>query len=194
MDAIKKFRARRRSPLRTILAEEPPAGGRQDECRKLVEPPVVTTFSLLPLTCWQADECWRLDRRCFAPGEAYSRETLEHILNGPEAACYRAVTKGGRMAGFVIAVVAPDESGHILSLGVAPEHRRRGLARLLMEKVETYFRRLDIDLVRLEVRTNNTAAQQLYLGLGYRINERLPHYYAAGEDALVMAKHLKEKL
>ena len=40
------------------------------------------------------------------------------------------------MVGFVIGLLEPDHTGHITTVGVAPEHRRRHLARRLMDKVE----------------------------------------------------------
>jgi ribosomal protein S18 acetylase RimI-like enzyme len=110
--------------------------------------PERTTFSatgakydLRPLTISQLDECWRLDQRCFVDGEAYSRETFEYLLTAPESVSYRAVTSGGVMVGFVIGLVEPDHTGHVTTVGVAPEHRRRHLAKRLMLQVEEGFRR-----------------------------------------------------
>ncbi len=84
-----------------------------------------TRYDIRPLTISQLDECWRLDQRCFVDGEAYSRETFEYLLTAPESVSYRAVTSGGVMVGFVIGLVEPDHTGHVTTVGVAPEHRRR---------------------------------------------------------------------
>jgi ribosomal protein S18 acetylase RimI-like enzyme len=94
------------------------------------------------------------------------------------------------MAGFIIGLVEPDHTGHVTTVGVAPEHRRRRLAHRLMEKVEDGFRRRDVRIVRLEVRSINTGAQQLYRNLGYTITQRLPRYYSNGGDGLLMIKAL----
>jgi ribosomal protein S18 acetylase RimI-like enzyme len=94
------------------------------------------------------------------------------------------------MVGFVIGLVEPDYTGHITTVGVSPEHRRRHLARRLMAEVEMGFRRRNVRLVRLEVRSLNIAAQRLYEGLGYSVTQRLPKYYSNGGDGLLMLKSL----
>lgn len=148
-------------------------------------------YDVRPLTLAQLDECWRLDQRCFVDGEAYSRETFEYLLTAPEALTYRVVTRGGAMAGFIIGLVEPDHTGHITTVGVAPEHRRRRLAHRLMEKTEDAFRRRHIRTVRLEVRSINTGAQALYRTIGYTVTQRLPRYYSNGGDGLLMIKALE---
>ena len=147
-------------------------------------------YDVRPLTITQLDECWRLDQRCFVDGEAYSRDTFEYLLTAPESVSYRAVTQGSAMAGFIIGLVEPDHTGHVTTVAVAPEHRRRRIAQRLMEKVEDGFRRRDVRMVRLEVRSINTGAQALYRNLGYVITQRLPRYYSNGGDGLLMVKSL----
>jgi ribosomal protein S18 acetylase RimI-like enzyme len=92
------------------------------------------------------------------------------------------------MVGFVIGLIEPDHTGHVTTVGVAPDHRRRNLAKRLMLSVEEGFRRRNVRLVRLEVRSLNTPAQQLYLSLGYTVTQRLPRYYSNGGDGLLMMK------
>jgi ribosomal protein S18 acetylase RimI-like enzyme len=94
------------------------------------------------------------------------------------------------MAGFVIGLLEPDHTGHITTVGIAPEHRRRRLASFLMERIEDGFRRRDVRIVRLEVRASNQSAQKLYLSLGYSVTQRLPKYYSNGGDGLLMIKSI----
>jgi [ribosomal protein S18]-alanine N-acetyltransferase len=181
MAVLKKIRSRWWSP--------PP-----EELPPSAEPTLPAAFGqrydIRPLTISHLDECWRLDQRCFVDGEAYSRETFEYLLTAPEAVAYRATTAGGLMVGFVIGLVEPDHTGHITTVGVAPEHRRRQLARRLMAEVERGFRLRNVRIVRLEVRSLNVAAQRLYENLGYAITQRLPKYYSNGGDGLLMLKSL----
>jgi ribosomal-protein-alanine N-acetyltransferase len=153
-------------------------------------PLVEVRYDVRPMTVSQLDECWRLDQRCFVDGEAYSRDTFEYLLTAAESVSYRAVTQGGAMVGFIVGLVEPDHTGHVTTIGVAPEHRRRGLARRLMAKVEDGFRRRHVRMVRLEVRSVNAGAQQLYRDLGYVVTQRLPRYYSNGGDGLLMIKSL----
>jgi ribosomal protein S18 acetylase RimI-like enzyme len=160
--------------------------GRQGRRAPGVEP----RYDVRPLTIAQLDECWRLDQRCFVDGEAYSRETFEYLLTSPESVSYRAVTPEGTMVGFIVGIVEPDATGHITTLGVAPEHRRRGVAQRMLLKVEEGFRRRDVRITRLEVRSVNTGAQDLYAKLGFSVTQRLPRYYSNGGDGLLMIKSL----
>ena len=150
-----------------------------------------TPYDIRPLTVSQLDECWRLDQRCFVDGEAYSRETFEYLLTSPESVAFRAVTVDGAMVGFIVGLVEPDRTGHITTLGVAPEHRRRRVAQRMLVKVEESLRRRRVHTVRLEVRAINTGAQALYRNLGYVVTQRLPRYYSNGGDGLMMIKALE---
>src|SRR6266516_2051389 len=138
-----------------------------------ITPTIGFRYDVRPLTISQLDECWRLDQRCFIDGEAYSRDTFEYLLTAPESVAYRVVTPSGAMVGFVIGLREPDHTGHVTTVGVSPDHRRRQLASRLMLKVEQGFQRRNVRLVRLEVRSLNTPAQELYISLGYTITQRL---------------------
>ncbi len=182
MAVLKKFRSRWWSQSDVPLETE--------KKEKTVTPSWGMRYDVRPMTISQLDEVWRLDQRCFIDGEAYSRETFDYLLTAPEAISYRAVTAGGVMVGFVIGLVEPDHTGHVTTVGVSPEHRRRSLAKRLMNQVEEGFRKRNVRLVRLEVRALNTPAQKLYESLGYSITQRLPKYYSNGGDGLLMLKSL----
>jgi ribosomal-protein-alanine acetyltransferase len=181
MAVLKKFRPRWWSNSRE-------SSRRPSHANIALVPPINARYDLRPLTIAQLDECWELDQRCFVDGEAYSRDTFEYLLSAPESISYRVVMQNSVMAGFVIGLLEPDHTGHITTIGIAPEHRRRGLASCLMERVESAFRYRDARLVRLEVRSTNTSAQKLYASLGYSITQRLPKYYSNGGDGLLMVK------
>ncbi|HEY9403218.1 MAG TPA: N-acetyltransferase [Pyrinomonadaceae bacterium] len=148
-------------------------------------------YDIRPLTISQLDECWRLDQRCFVDGEAYSRDTFEYLLTSPESVAYRAVTPDGLMVGFIVGLVEPQNTGHITTLGVAPEHRRRRIAERMLMRVEESFRRRHARTIRLEVRSVNSGAQSLYRSLGYTVTQRLPRYYSNGGDGLLMIKSIE---
>ena len=183
MAVLKKFRSRWWSPSDVEFEGE--------KKETTPTPSWGTSYEVRSLTISQLDEVWRLDQRCFIDGEAYSRETFDYLLTAPESVSFRAVTAGGVMAGFVIGLVEPDHTGHVTTVGVAPEHRRRNLAKRLMGTVEDGFRKRNVRLVRLEVRTLNVAAQKLYESLGYTITQKLPKYYSNGGDGLLMLKSLE---
>jgi len=192
MAVLKKIRQR-------LFSTEDGYTDNGDENDVQSSPRVITTgvfgearYDVRPLTLAQLDECWRLDQRCFVDGEAYSRDTFEYLLTTPESVAYRAVTvQGGAMVGFIIGLVEPDRTGHITTVGVAPEHRRRSIARRMMEKIEEGFVHHNISTVRLEVRSVNIGAQRLYVKMGYGVTQRLLRYYSNGGDGLLMVKSLQ---
>jgi ribosomal-protein-alanine N-acetyltransferase len=149
-------------------------------------------YDIRPLTLAQLDELWRLDQCCFVDGEAYSRDTFEYLLTSPDCIAYRAVTDDNTMVGFIVGLIEPDHTGHITTLGVAPEHRRRRIANRMLEKVEEGFCRRNVRVARLEVRSVNMGAQELYRNLGYIVTQRLPRYYSNGGDGLLMIKSLTD--
>lgn len=185
MAVLKKIRSRWWSPGEAGDEADVPA------MRPERAPLVKSGYDVRALTVAQLDECWRLDQRCFVDGEAYSRETFEYLLTAPESVSYRAVTAGGQMVGFIVGLVEPDHTGHVTTLGVAPEHRRRGIAQKMLQRVDEGFRRRGVRMVRLEVRSVNSGAQQLYRNLGFVVTQRLPRYYSNGGDGLLMVKSLQ---
>lgn len=182
MAVLKKIRSRLWAPPSEPYVDEP----------ELTRPVAVSgLYDIRPLTVSHLEDCWRLDQRCFVDGEAYSRETFEYLLTAPESVSYRVTTAAGAMVGFVIGLIEPDHTGHITTVGVAPEHRRRHLGQRLMAEVEKGFKKRNVRIVRLEVRSLNIPAQKLYEHLGYAITQRLPKYYSNGGDGLLMLKSLE---
>jgi len=90
------------------------------------------------------------------------------------------------LLGLAIFWIVHDEV-HVLNVATAPQHRRRGVARAVMEEVLERGRGRRCSLATLEVRKSNEAAIQLYRDFGFRPVGIRPNYYAdEGEDAVVM--------
>jgi ribosomal-protein-alanine N-acetyltransferase len=130
-----------------------------------------------------------LHARLFNP--AWDAESIGRLIEHPAAAAFIAqVREPKAVAGFVMGQIAADEA-EILSIGVAPEWQRRGIARQMVEGLIRAARRAEVERLYLEVAADNTAAQRLYEGLGFAVDARRKGYYArAGAqpvDALVLA-------
>ena len=102
-----------------------------------VVPAPATSYTVHPLMERSVDELQRLNLRCFKNGENYTRHTFAYLLNEPNALCYQVVTAEGEMAGFVCVLIGVDGAAHVTTIGVAPEHRRRGVAAKLLTQLET---------------------------------------------------------
>lgn len=158
---------------------------------EIIVPAPPTVYEIRPLTDKQLKEVLNLNLRCFKAGENYTKYTFSYLLNEPNSLSYRIVTPTGQMTAFVFVMTNIENgTGHITTIGVAPEHRRRGLANKLLRHSEEALRKRDVSIVMLEVRVSNQAAQELYRGFGYSIAQRLPKYYNNGEDGFLMVKSL----
>ncbi len=131
-----------------------------------------------------------MNYRCFKNGENYTRTTFNYLFDSPQTLSYRADTANGEMAAFIFAMISPDGAAHITTVGVAPEHRRRGLATTLLTHLEERLRAKKVSTVILEVRVSNTHAQALYRENGYTSVQRVAKYYNNGEDGYLMVKSL----
>ena len=96
-----------------------------------------------------------------------------------------------RPVGFVLARRLADLL-EIDLLGVHPGHRRHGVARRLLEALIEEESASDLGEIRLELAASNRAARLLYEGLDFVVVGRRTRYYPDGEDALLLARRLRE--
>ncbi len=155
-----------------------------------IRPAPPTSYSIKPVTANDLTELLRLNLRCFVNGDNYSVQTFRYLLNEPHSLSYQVRTAEGVLAGFVFVVVNADGAAHITTICSAPEHRRRGIARLLLEHIERALRAKGLSTIVLEVRIGNEPAQELYSSSGYSIVQRMRRYYNNGEDGFLMMKSL----
>ena len=95
-----------------------------------------------------------------------------------------------RLAGYVVALVVGDEV-EIADLAVAPESRRRGLGRALIDRMLAELAELGVRSLYLEVRESNRAARTLYDAKGFRpIGRRRGYYRQPVEDALLLTREI----
>jgi [ribosomal protein S18]-alanine N-acetyltransferase len=124
-----------------------------------------------------------IERRCFTDpwSTAGIVETIQHGTTiGLVVEC------GEGVIGYLMARISGEE-GEILNLAVLPEHRRRGIARELLERGIAALGLAGVLEAYLEVRESNQAAITLYGAKGFRTVGMRPHYYRSPlEDALVL--------
>jgi ribosomal-protein-alanine N-acetyltransferase len=96
-----------------------------------------------------------------------------------------------RIAGFCVIdwqLERGRKLGHFITIDVAPELRRLGIGRTLMDAAEAKFVELACTAITLEVAVDNHGAKTFYERLGYEETGRIRGYYADNTDALVMRK------
>jgi ribosomal-protein-alanine N-acetyltransferase len=143
------------------------------------------------MTVADLDRVTEIERGGFA--HPWSRELLARELGQAWSHVLLAVEGDGpreQVVGYVVFWLVHDEV-HVLNLGTAPEARRRGVGRALMEEAHATGRRRGASVATLEVRRSNAPAIALYAALGYRQVGVRPNYYAEErEDAIVMVVEL----
>ena len=107
--------------------------------------------------------------------DAWSAASIRDLLTGPGVFAFV------RKEGFILARAAGGEA-EILTLAVAPDARRHGIGRTLVQQAATHAQGLGADALFLEVAKDNEAARKLYAGLGFMSVGQRKAYYA-GKDA-----------
>jgi ribosomal-protein-alanine N-acetyltransferase len=117
--------------------------------------------------------------------DPWPRDSFEAELAHEWSTCLTARI-GDAVVGHLVYWKVADELT-IMDIATAPEHRRLGIARRLLDLALRDARESGITLLLLEVRASNEPAQALYRSFGFTVSGRRPGYYAAGnEDALLM--------
>lgn len=124
------------------------------------------------------NELYDIERQCFKL-EAFSKHQIAYLLTN-----YNSISLAGRanneLAGFIIGQIEIEQDvlvGHIITLDIAPEYHRKGVAQRLLQEIELLFKSRGITECCLEVREDNTAAVNLYQKSGYQKVAKLPNYY-----------------
>lgn len=102
---------------------------------------------------------------------------------------YLVALSGDEVIGYAGLMVAAGEA-HVTTIGVSPDHQRRGIGRRLLLELARAARAKGARDLTLEVRVSNTGAQALYHEFGFAPAGIRKNYYAeVNEDALVMWAH-----
>lgn len=124
------------------------------------------------------DRLYEVEMECFER-EAFTRQQIAYLLTDYDAVSLIARVDG-EIVGFIIGkiyVSGKSAIGHILTIDVAPKHRRRGIGLKLLQNIEKMFRCKGVKVCCLEVREDNIAALSLYQKFGYKKVGSLENYY-----------------
>src|SRR5580698_1603940 len=135
---------------------------------------------------------FRLDEVCFSAEFRFDREAMLAFAEARNAIAVVAEAGGGEVVGFVIVHLegaATNQRGYVVTLDVAENYRRIGLAGRLMPEVEARAAAAGARWMELHVFTGNEGAIRFYERLGYvRVGVQRRFYGAAGLDAFAYRK------
>jgi ribosomal protein S18 acetylase RimI-like enzyme len=123
-----------------------------------------------------------------------SRRSFRHLLTDGNAVTL-VDDAGGAPRAYITVLFRADVSlARVYSIATAPGHLGRGVAAGLLAAAEALALAHDCVAMRLEIRRDNLASQQLFLRHGYAVFGEHPAYYEDGMDALRLEKSLTARL
>ena len=130
-----------------------------------------------------------LDKELF-PYSPWSASQYKEEFSAPTRHFVVATDESQDIIGYA-GVFAPGQAeADILTVGVVPEHRGKGIAKALMALITDWAKAQGSIAMMLEVKIDNPEAIGLYESLGYsKLNVR-KDYFGAGLDAQVMRLEL----
>ncbi|MCS7124316.1 MAG: ribosomal protein S18-alanine N-acetyltransferase [Candidatus Bathyarchaeota archaeon] len=155
------------------------------------------TFTLRKFTPKDLERVMHINRVCLP--ENYGDYFFMDLYNRfPETFIVAEVN--GEIVGYVMCRIELGLSnfgfsgfikkGHIVSIAVMPENRRKGIGQALVAKAMEGMRFYNAKQCFLEVRVSNTPAINLYKKMGFKVVRTISGYYSDGEDAYVMSREL----
>lgn len=153
-----------------------PAGYRVRECRR----------EDLPSVC-------EVEGAAFAGQPLYPEfffvQSMDIFANG-----FLVAEHDEKVVGYIIAVLGQGRKrqGWILSLGVHPNHQRRGVGSNLSARAEEFIASEGQQMAILTVDPNNATALSLYHHRGYKQIDKLDNHFGRGDNRLLMALPLAE--
>ena len=116
--------------------------------------------------------------------EPWSENSVRGELTN-SLALWLVALDGEEVVGYVGSQTVLGEAD-MMNIAVSDSHRRRGIARQLVEEL---IARLDATMLTLEVRASNAPAIALYEKLGFqKVGLRKNYYRKPKEDALILRK------
>lgn len=135
-----------------------------------------------------------IENACFS--DPWSKGMFEDLLENTSGVCIVAVD-GDAVVAFACAYIIDGEidnlcgDAELADIAVAPDFRRRGIAKKLAYSLFERARGRYCSNMYLEVRESNLSARELYRLLGFiETGKRKNYYTVPREDAVLMKKEL----
>ena len=137
------------------------------------------------MTAREVPQVAELEKICFS--QPWSEKSVAGELDNPQA-LWLVAMEGDRLAGYVGSQTVMDETD-MMNLAVAPQFRRQGVGKALVNALVASLKELGSRCLTLEVRDSNGPARALYAKLGFaEVGRRRGYYRDPREDALILRK------
>ena len=141
------------------------------------------------MTAAEVSQVARLEKICF-PDPWSERSVASELDNA--LSLWLVAMVGEQLAGYVGSQTVMGETD-MMNIAVDPDHRRKGIAKALVEALVAELKARESHCLTLEVRSSNEPAKALYEKLGFlQVGLRKNYYRNPKEDALIMRKNFGE--
>ena len=141
-------------------------------------------MQILPLT--NANTLFNLEQQNFS--DYYSLENCEQELSN-EFKHYIVAQDNGEIVGYAGIMLIQDQA-ELLRIAVNNEHRKKGIAKLLLNYLLDYLKEKNVLEIFLEVNENNTTAINLYKSFNFVTIYTRKDYYGEGNNALILKRSI----
>jgi ribosomal-protein-alanine N-acetyltransferase len=141
------------------------------------------------------DAMHALDVACFERPFRFTRAAMRRFAEAAKARVVIAEEDDG-LAGFVVMHVersGAERVGYIVTLDVAAQQRRKGIAGALMLEAERQAVAAGCSMMALHVFVGNAAAIGFYESAGFERSHRVRGFYGEGLDAMVYHRVLADR-
>ena len=127
-----------------------------------------------------------IEKECFGREGWSERSVAGELTNA--LAYWLVAVDGDRVAGYVGSQTVCGETD-MMNVAVTADHRRQGIAEMLVNALADSLKEQGSRCLTLEVRASNEPARALYEKLGFQQVGLRPRYYQnPREDALILRK------
>lgn len=146
-------------------------------------------ITLRPLTEADLPAINELEKRCFS--DPWPRSAFREVLEGDQWTGLVAEAEGA-IIGYSCHFEAAGEA-HLANVAVDPRHRRKSVAKKILNRILDLTRAHGCYQILLEVRPSNESACRFYQKAGFVELYRRPRYYRSpAEEAVVMCLQLDD--
>lgn len=144
-----------------------------------------SNWIVVPMQAEHVAQIAALEQICFT--DPWCENSVQSELDNP-LSLWLVVLIDQKVAAYIGSQTVLDEAD-IMNVAVAPEHRKCGLAKLLLNTLQDTLAAKKVHSLTLEVRASNEPAINLYASLGYvQVGRRPNYYHKPKEDALILRK------
>ena len=133
----------------------------------------------------------QLEEQCFDDSQL-GRRSFRYLIDSPSVHFYVCIADNQQLLGYYILLTRKNSvKWRLYSIAITPTNRGTGLGKILFEHALATARQGGAKQFTLEVKTDNSAAINLYRRYHFEVTDLLPDYYGRGTEGYLMCLTLE---